>query len=378
MVTYDLYLAAMHYSVWYLIIIVLALVFGTFGKTTRKNRRAFLFCVLTIMFVLMAFRNVNMGSDTKRYVVMFDRIKESTNPFDYISNSSVESGYVLYCWLLSRIVPNARILFVVSAFIIVFSIGRFADKHIDNLGVFFSLFVGTLLFDSFLSLARNALSIAVFLFAVDALIERKPWKYYLLCLLAFSFHNTAVIYFIIYPICSPQLLKKHYTLILNIFMIGIAFVCGILFQPMLEMFFNMFPKYQYYIGTANLDGKTRVAGLLQIAVCILLIVVPKVVYKYPAHDWRLDGFGRKMAMFNLLVMVVAISATAFMRIAIVLNIYTLMQFSNEVGRMKRGSTNKLLLIPCALAAFFLYGLVVVVFRTPEWQTTYPINLSWAL
>ena len=180
METYDLYLAAMHFALLYLTIIVLSLGFGVFGKKPQRNRKRFLFCVSAIMFILMAFRGIDMGNDTDGYVTMYNHIAASNNIFDYIANSKTETGFVLYSWLLSRIVPNARILFVVSAFFIVTSIKRFAEKYVDNLGVFFSLFIGTLYFDFFLSGLRNAISIEIFLYAIDSLLERRMWRYFIL------------------------------------------------------------------------------------------------------------------------------------------------------------------------------------------------------
>ena len=58
------------------------------------------------------------------------------------------------------------------------------------------------------------------------------------------------------------------------------------------------------------------------------------------------------------------------------NVYIdgLMHYSNEVNRMKARGTDKTWLTLLTLLAFYCYGLVLVLLKTPQWQSTYPIQL----
>ena len=370
----DLVAAALHYSVLFWLMVVIAGLFLAFGKIEGKKKKRYIFVVSTILFVLMAFRGTYMGNDTKTYITIFNKIAVYSNPFDYIRSSGMESGYLLYCWVLSRISRDARILFVVTAAVVMGSVGRFAYKYVDNVGMFYCLFVGMLQFDFFLSIMRQSVAVAILLYAVDYLQERRLIPYYVLSLLAVSFHNSSILFLLIYPLFSAKSLKKEHGLLSNMIMFSAAFVGGFFFDPIFKLVLRWFPKYSYYIGSARVDGEPRLAIFLKLLVFFLLLVVARVVRKIPARNPKREKAERQMALLNLLVIVVASNATVLMRFSSLFALYTNAHYSNSVGRMRPRSPDKIWLTTLTLLAFYVYGLVLVVLKTPEWQTTYPIQL----
>jgi len=371
----DLTIAALHYSLLYLTVIVICGLFLAFGEVNSQKKRWCIVCVSLILFVLMAFRGETMGNDTRPYIAMFRRVAAYDRPWQYMRNSFSESGFLLYSWCLSKIINDARILFVATAAFITFSLGRFSYKYVQNIGVFYCLLIGTMQFDYFLSTIRNGISIAIFLFAFDYLMERKPVPYFLICAVAMLFHNSAIVFFLIYPFFSPEALRRKNGPFSDTTLVVIAVFCILFFDNFFQLLLRIFPKYTYYIGTVLVDGKARLAVALKIAVCALLMVVPQFVRKIPPKSHVLDRVGKRMSVFGLLSAVVASNATALMRVSTLFQVFILMQYSNSVERMQRYRTDKTLLILLTLIAFYAYGLVLVIFKTPEWQTTYPIRLS---
>lgn len=371
----NLTAAATHFTIFYFSLIILSGLMGAFRVMRESKKVKYIILVSLILFVPMAFRDHGMGNDTNSYISIFNTLSLFSNPFDYIGRSNREAGYLLFCWLLTRLHDDPRILFVITAVFIIFSLGRFAKKYVKNVGLFYCLFVGTLLFDFFISGLRSALSIAIFLFAVDFLIERKPGPYFAICVLAMLFHNSAFVYFFVYPLLSPRFRENKSGTISNFLLIVAAFFAGYFFEFLLPYFFRLFPKYMNYLGTVRMDGEVRLAVVLKIFVCALLIFVPKVLRKAPTQTLELDNLGKRMSLLNLLIMIVAMNATVGMRFTSLFQPFTMMQYSNEIGRVHRDGNNRTWIILFTLAAFYVYGLVIVVLKTPEWQTTYPFQLS---
>lgn len=371
----DLSLAALHYSLLYFAMILLAASFRAFGNLEGKKKRCYIFLAASVLFVLMAFRDVYMGNDTSNYVAQFNRMASYSNPFDYIQNTRIESGFLLLEWILSRFSNDARILFAVSSAIIMLSVGRFANKHVDNPGLFFCLLVGMLHFDFLLSGLRQSIAIAIFLFSVDYLFERKPIPYYVLSLVAFVFHNSSIVFFLLYPLLSPRLLAKKQSVWTNMVFFLMAFVSGFFIDKILVLILGWFPRYSYYMGSVLLDGEPRLAVFLKFLVFALLVVTPKLMRKRPTTDLARDKASGQLAMLNLIIIVIASNAVALMRFTASFCMCAFMDYCNQVSRITLRKNNRLWMILFTLAAFYVYGLVLVLLKTPEWQTTYPIQLS---
>lgn len=91
-------------------------------------------------------------------------------------------------------------------------------RYVDNWGIIFIVFLYKLFFyNTFISL-RQSITIALFFVAWKFIQDRKPIQYYLICCLALSFHNGALILFVIYPLMQMKLTKQR-TMVLSV-------ICG--------------------------------------------------------------------------------------------------------------------------------------------------------
>ena len=79
-----------------------------------------------------------------------------------------------------------------------------------------------------------------------------------------------------------------------------------------------------------------------------------------------------MSIANIVLLVAANQATILTRISDVFLIYAIMYSSEQVSKLQHGKNRELLTV-VMLISFALYGVVVTVYRTPAWQTTYPFE-----
>lgn len=88
------------------------------------------------------------------------------------------------------------------------------SKYVGDWAYVLPLFLYKLfLYNTFISM-RQSITIAIFFVAWRYIQEKKPVKYYGLCMLALLFHNGAIMMFVVYPFMQLRLTKKR-LIILN-------------------------------------------------------------------------------------------------------------------------------------------------------------------
>ncbi len=368
------YAAGLGYAKFYVLIFVIALIFGAFHEMEQKKKKYYLIVTFFIFFYVMAFRNYKIGNDTSSYFDMFTWISRCDSLKEAMARFGYESGYVALNWILSRIYNDPRILFVVTSAFINFSVGRFAYKYADNPGLFCCLFVSLLRFDFFLSAIRHAIAISILLFAFESALKNKKMNYLVLCLLATQFHTSSLVMFLIFPLIFRNDLgrendKSFYMLLF------VVTACGYLFfDALLVRILALFPRYNYYQGSDVFDGEPRLAILLQFLVSFIFLVTPKLLLYEKKEDLREYHITNRLAYINLACWIIASNATALARFSSMFSLYAIILYINSVHGMIKA--NKRFLLSVTILCSFLYGLIIILLKTPEWQTTYPIVLEF--
>lgn len=363
------------YTMFYILMLFLSLLFGAFSDMDKKRKKWYIFIIFFIFFIVMAFKNLNMGNDTKNYATYFELISSYKSPNAYIAKSDLEAGYIWLNWLTAKYFGEVRALFIIYAAFINISIGRFVYKYVDTPGVFVCLFLGLTQFDFFLNAQRQAITIAIFLFAFDCLVQKKKLKYIILCVTATLFHYTAIIMLLIYPLISSNKIENtntHNSKTMFL-LFGVIIFATLFLDKLYAVIISFYPRYAYYANSEYIDRQPRLAVLLKTIVYVLLLLIPK-LFRSGSNTYIYNhNKGERLSMINIAVMIVSIGATAFMRFSPVFNLYANMHFSNTANNLNR--VDKTLIISLTILLSFLFGLTVTVLKTPEWQTTYPIKLD---
>jgi hypothetical protein len=369
------YLIATSYIKFFLLILVISLFFDAFQDIKGKKKLFYTITVSTVFFAVMGFRYYGMGNDTISYINMFLWTGNTKSITEYVKATSIESGYLYYNYLLSLISDNPRILFVVTSAIVSFALGFFTYRNVNNPGVFFCMMVGLLQFDFLLSAMRQALATVFLLFAIDALIRKRRIFFVIFCLLAIQFHNAAWAMLLVSPIfwdSGNEQKEGNYLTYIIIFTVVVA--CSLFFDSVWNKLLEIFPKYDYYTDTERTDGEFRLALLLKIVVFIVIFVATKFYKHKPTENRALYNVGEKITLLHIAMYMIATSATALARLASVFSLFAIAHFSNSFKN--NISSEKLTLLLLSMLGTFLYGLVIVILKTPEWQTTYPIILQF--
>lgn len=363
--------ATIHYTITYLLLFGIGFVFNAYKRMSSGKKGLYLVFSLGILAIMTMFRDFSIGNDTMTYIGMFRGISVHVNPMKYISSSVTEPGYVLFNWILSRITDEPRVLLVVSGAIIYFSLGRFLYRHAEAPGIFVLTFFALFTFNTYLSGMRQALSCAILLFAIDYAMEEKHVRMLLVVLLAATFHYSALVFIIMWFVIRifNKDSERKYVMKLMVGTIAIM-LC---FAPVLSILLQLFPKYRYYLGDSYFDGQLRVASVLQFLVNFLLVATPSFIKKgYFEYDNTPQCFFKRFSLFGVVFIAISFNATILSRLGNIALLCVYVCYGNELCCLK----NRRVLVILTIVLLYLYGLTIVVFRTPEWQTSFPYRFGW--
>lgn len=360
--------------------IFVAYVMKAFCPMQQKRKAIYLFWALFPLALMTMLHGENIGNDTHAYTELFDAVRSMTLA-QALSNGRFEKGYMLFTYILTRICSTRQSVLIAEGMIVYLSFARWLSKWSKAPGMVVCLIVEMLVIDEWMSVLRQALAMAILFFAFDALVEKKLLRFYILVVLAAQFHAISYVFLLTYPMLwwfreyklgQARQLKKNWDY--EKLMIVCAIEITLLLQPMLKLLLRLFPKYQYYVSGAYMDGQARIAIVVKIIIYGMMLIVPLWIRRIwnKGREGTRDVALYRMSIANIVLLVAANQATILTRISDVFLIYAIMYSSEHVSRLQYGKNRKLL-TAAILILFALYGVIATIYRTPSWQTTYPFE-----
>lgn len=357
--------------------ILMAFFMGAFHPMENAKKKRYLFLALFPLVAMTMFHSENIGNDTRAYTDLFEDVKEMTLKMA-LSNGRFEKGYMLFTYVLTRLFSSRQCVLIAEGAIVYLSLSRWLNKWCKAPGLFVCLIVEMLEIDGWMSAARQSLAVAVLLFAYDALVEKKLLRFFILVILAAQFHAIAYVFLLAWPMLwwvdeyrRNSLEKKwQFEKLMAVCVVGIA----LLTWPMINLLLKIFPKYQYYMSGVYMDGQARLAIILKIIVYALMLLAPRWIKNQNRGTRQsvVELSLYRMALINIVILVAANQATILTRFSGIFSVYAVAEFSEQASKLKRGKNRKIVTV-AALILFALYGVIITIYRTPEWQTTYPFE-----
>jgi hypothetical protein len=225
---------------YYLVLVSIIIIQYIVFKVLFRENYKYLFLVVTgIELALIAgLRSVSVGRDSVEYCSIFYDVLNTQSIF--LLKSHMEKTFLVYVQMLTYLFNSHISLFLVTAFLVVFSNIRLIWKYSEIPLLSVLIYISAVSFGYYvlsMSFLRQALAIAISFFAFDAVLKRKPLKFICLIILAMAFHKSAVVLLILYPI------SKIKFKLLFVFL-GIAIVPIIIFSVQHIQFF--FSSYLFW------------------------------------------------------------------------------------------------------------------------------------
>ena len=238
----------------------------------NQTKKTFLIYCGIIIFLMIGLRHYSVGSvDGSRYYdnwlymskVPFNRLGKELNAMN------LEKGYLICVWLLSHIFPNAQFLFLIIGLFFAISICRFIYKNSEDVILSIMIFNCLGLFIFLVQGLRQGIAICICLYALEFCKKRKLIPFLLMVILAMTFHASALVFIIVYPIYSFQLNPK------GIIIFTIFAIIGLLGLPYLFEIINYFIEDDYTIIGALDDGSGTITIFIYLAILIFALLFKK-------------------------------------------------------------------------------------------------------
>ena len=325
------------------------------------------------MCIMSLFRGIHVGSDTISYVKFYNYVDIFFFFSKVLIETRMEPGFVLYVRVLVRLFHNPQSLIICSSAITMFFVMRFICKY--SKATWLSIFIFYCLFsNASMNVMRQFLALSFVLWAFDYIIKKKFIIFSALVLLATTFHFSAFIFFIAYPLSKLKVTKKIVVLsvILAPFILIISFI---IMSPFLK-----FMAEGDFLSYYNENNKYYAEGV-KIATILLLVMYISFVY-YGLKGWKIMTKRRipmnQIDSTMLFFLIVGVFITLFSlplnilnRFALYFNIFGIAFLPNTIHQFaKRQPVAGHIVVGVLLLS--LYYLVINVYR-PEWTHIYPYS-----
>ena len=200
------------YIVMLLVVIVCAIIEPAY-KTPKGKRQIFQIALLPV-FILIAFKSENVGSDTPTYIRMFNYVQENGLQNAFSEFDAMEKGYLMFSCFLTSISSCHQILFIALAVIVCSSLYHFISATANNRSLALLFFICLGFFQFSLSGTRQTIAICILLWAYPFIKQLKLLKFLLVVGLAMLFHKSAIIFAVTYFVANMKLTQKNIALML--------------------------------------------------------------------------------------------------------------------------------------------------------------------
>lgn len=189
----------------YTSIFLIPLLFYVFGNNNPEieSSCSFLAIILLFLALFIGFGDMIGGYDRYIYGEMFDVTAQALRkdwPWRSYGN---EYGYSVFMWLIAHITANRYIFILITTFVIYFLFYKAFVKYLDKYPIACIVFMGMLYYYS-MTYLRQILAVGFVLQSCRYAYERKPVPFFLWLALAFSFHNSAILFAVMYFIPNKQ------------------------------------------------------------------------------------------------------------------------------------------------------------------------------
>jgi len=229
----------MLYSVIIIFLFILIYQYDFREKSTKKW-----FCYYSILVVLVCLAGFRyrIGNDTITYEKWFETLPSFNRlTMNFLTDNSKESLFVLFNILIKSIFHKWVFAQIIHAIIINSIVFYFIKKYTSFVFTSVLIYFLWIFYDYNCEILRQSLASSIFLLSVDSLIEKKYLKYYSFAIIAFLFHNLAVVLFIL-PLIAFFRINKW---------IFILFILTAICAPILQDNFVNFLQLFKYVGSIS-------------------------------------------------------------------------------------------------------------------------------
>lgn len=322
---------------------------------TQKHKLDIPFILLVIILSLFCGLRTDYN-DTYLYISSFNSCKTLKAYLD--SSPSLTENPLFYayqCFFRYSISSNANAFLLSIAFFSLASTLRFIRKYSENFVFSTLLFFSLGLYVFHLAAMKQCIAIAILTYAIDALVDKKYIKYFILVFIAILFHTYAI-FFVILPIFT----HKPWSIMTYVTISGVIVVL-LSFQSFITSFLSAAES-----TGKNLSPETVIDNVGINPFRLMVFAVPPIL-SFVFQEYLSDFYDRKnniimnMSILSFLIMSLGIfsSANLFGRSAIYFELGSIIILPSIIKCIFEKKTSKFISVLASLGyiGFFAYSVI---------------------
>ena len=224
-----------YFIIWF--VIAICTVVNYFSQSRKNDLITYTICYLSL--ALTSGLRYETGIDYFAYLNIFEG-SQNIMEFNFFA-SYVEPSYAFLNSLFYSLGFDINIMYLtislITTAILLNSFKRYIGQKYYLLAVIIYYSVSYFLLD--MSGVRQAIALSAFVYSIRFIIERRFWKFFFVIVIAFTFHRSAAILLVVYPISRMHIASwLHITILLLGIFLMIAKIT--LLRPILEFGSSIF------------------------------------------------------------------------------------------------------------------------------------------
>ena len=216
-----------------------------FSVQQGYEKRFFLFVSFFILLLFIAFRSVEVGTDTAAYYYIFDQLTTS-------DETRFEPVFRWVNLLVYRLGGGPEVAMMLFGTVATLLVARFVMLYSPSYTLSLSLFLGLAFYFYNFNIVRQGVAIAITCTSIGCIVRREHFKFILLIVLAAGFHFSAAIFYFAY------FLRRRIPMLLLIGVWLVSLASLVIFDPIDIFFWIMSPFISNYYKVYFLDRKSVV------------------------------------------------------------------------------------------------------------------------
>lgn len=247
-----------------------------YEHTSQRNASRLFVCIVCMLVICLvqSLRDSTIGTDVINYINMFNNI-------NWVDAEDVEPGYIFLNKVIYNFISEDEHVFLSIVSILVYTpFTIVAYKYSKLPALAFLILASFVIFIFTFSALRQSLAIAITTLSYIFVEKRKPIHFALLVLLASTFHSSAIVFAIVYPVCNYIKLTKFGYFILTVAVLIISFSLKSFLDSILPIIFSgeQLDRYtEYYSGS-------KAVPAYNLAILIFLFFLSTFLIKNPSKN----------------------------------------------------------------------------------------------
>lgn len=269
-----------------------------FGGITKNSKRCINIIFSAPLFILMAFRNIKLGSDTMMYCYHFSTIA-NTNVLEFPIFWKAPV-YYLFNKFVSLFSSNQQAIIIANALVIFICMYYSINNSCDNVGLAWTIYFTSGIYIQSFNTTRQNMAVALVLVMYVLLKKRKYKSSLFIEILAIGTHSTAILGLIIWIVEFFNLKIKTKLIIYS------ALCLLFTFQKFaIQIFYKIFNQYYYYTSSSYIEESWGISNGNRVWTAIAIIIILILINELFKIDKKLDN--EKLYEYRSLLLIIGVS-----------------------------------------------------------------------